>query len=165
MDEQFCKPQTGKELPSREAENSLLKERVLESRDWSSLTTLVIDGRFSGITDVHLRATSRAPSISCWEEFEIVGSRTWKAPLEMLIFRRTHFTTSGESGPDSVCSAGRPVTSSKSTTPKLYVSISSVALLQYPYSGIKYDRKWASIQTQALIWHYHMNSGIGLTTI
>lgn len=150
MDEHLCKPYTGKEPWSR-AENSALKRQVVESRDWSALTTSVIDGRFSGITDVHLRAISRAPSISWWEEFGIFGSRTWKAPLEMLIFRRTHFKTSRESAPDSVCSAGRPVTSSKSTTPKLYTSICSVGFLQYSYSGIKKHRQRASIQTQALV--------------
>lgn len=122
---------------SSEAEESFSWRRVLEPRHCSALKTSYIGGRFSGITEVQHRAISRAPKISCLEEFEILGSRTWDSPLVMLIFLLTHLTTSRDStdSVSSICSAGRPVTSSSKITPKLYVSICSVAFLVYPHSA------------------------------
>lgn len=110
---------------------------VVELISWRALATSSIEGRFSGIKEVHWRAMSRASSICCRECSETLGSRTWEAPLAMFTFLLTHWTTSRESSVDSNRSACLPVKSSSNTTPKLYTSICSVAFLLYLYSVLK----------------------------
>ena len=63
-----------------------LKGEVLNKKLYKALTTSHIGGFFPDATDAHVPAISRARNIVCWEdEFEILGSTTWIAPLILLI--------------------------------------------------------------------------------
>lgn len=108
---------------------------MIGSSDCKDRTTSMIEGRFSGKIAVQRRASSSTSNMSRCAVPEILGSSICGAPLVMFTFLLTNLTTSSVSRA-SGCSAGLPVMSSSSTTPKLYTSISSDGfLLLQPYSA------------------------------
>lgn len=97
----------------------------------SIFTTNLIDGRLSGSEVVQRRPMLRTLQISSLKQALSLASITLSTPFCSIV-QHTHLTKSFS--PNSESTGNLPVTSSRITTPKLYMSLFSVTRSVYAYS-------------------------------
>lgn len=100
----------------------------------SILTTRLMEGRLIGRGLVQRRPMLRTLHISSLKQESSLGSITCSTPFWSTVVH-THFTRSFS--PNSGSTGCFPVTSSRITTPKLYVSLFSFTRSVQPYSAMK----------------------------
>ncbi|KAG0521928.1 hypothetical protein BDA96_08G203900 [Sorghum bicolor] len=102
-----------------------------------------MDGRIDGVRLVHSTATRSTRTASSLAHPSTIAGSTRDITFSRLSSRRDTQSTRSRLSPPSpspctTTTAGRPVTSSSSTTPKLYTSLFSVTFHVYAYSGAMY---------------------------